>query len=129
MSRHGGAGDVMSWMGGALTRVVVDAGICGFHAKVEVTKTGKRRVSVVVESDCEAVAQMNGNLQDLGWLEALGPPGKSAVWDCAGQHLKHPCCPVPIGIMKAVEVELDLALPKDVVIHFEKVEESSPNDD
>jgi hypothetical protein len=32
-------------------------------------------------------------------------------------------CPVPIGILKAVEVELDLALPKDVVIHFEDTDE------
>jgi hypothetical protein len=112
-----------------LTRVVVEAGICGFSTIVVATKTGKRRVSVGVESDCEAVAQMNGDLQDMGWLEALGPPGKSVVWECACQHLQHPCCPVPIGIMKAIEVELDLALPKDVVIHFEKVDESSQDDE
>jgi len=112
-----------------LTRVVVEAGICGFTTTVEAAKTGKRRVSVVVESDCEAVAGMNGELEDVGWLEALGPPGKSVVWECACEHLKHPCCAVPIGIMKAIEVELDLALPKDVVIHFEKVEESSQDDE
>jgi hypothetical protein len=29
---------------------------------------------------------------------------------------------VPIGILKAIEVELDLALPKDVVIHFEHID-------
>jgi len=106
-----------------LTRVIVKAGICGFDTTVEATKTGKRTVSVVVQSDCEAVAGMNGDLENLGWLEALGPPGKSAVWQCVCQHLKHPSCPVPIGIMKAIEVELDLALPKDVVIHFERAEE------
>ena len=102
-----------------MTRVVVQAGICGFATTVEATKTGKRRVSVEVLSDCEGVAEMNGLLQDVDWLEALGPPTNSAVWDCACQHLQHPCCPVPIGILKAIEVELDLALPKDVVIHFE----------
>jgi hypothetical protein len=103
-----------------LTRVVVEAGICGFKTTIQATKTKKRRVSVVLESDCEAVADMNGDLQDVGWMEALGPPGQSAVWECACAHLKHPCCPVPIGILKAIEVELDLALPKDVVIHFEE---------
>lgn len=102
-----------------LTRVIVKAGICGFTTAIEAIKTGKRRVSVVVDSDCEAVAAMNGDLQDVGWLEALGPPGKSAVWECVAQHLKHPSCPVPIGIMKAIEAELDLALPRDVVIHFD----------
>jgi len=112
-----------------LTRVVVDAGICGFSTTVQATKTGKRRVSVVVGSDCEAVSEMNGQLQDMDWLEALGPPTNSAVWDCARQHLQHPCCPVPIGILKAIEVELDLALPKDVMIYFEKLEESSQSDE
>jgi hypothetical protein len=102
-----------------LTRVVVEAGICGFTTAIEATKTAKRRVSVVLDSGCEAVAAMNGDLQDLGWLEALAPPGKSAVWQCVCEHIKHPSCPVPIGIMKAIEAELDLALPKDVVIHFE----------
>ena len=105
-----------------MTRVVVEAGICGFTTIVEATKTAKRRVSVVVESDCEGVAEMNGELQDMDWLEALGPPTNSAVWECACQHLQHPCCPVPIGILKAIEVELDLALPKDVVIHFEHID-------
>jgi len=105
------------------TRLIVNAGICGFTTTVEVAKTAKRRVKVVLDSDCEAVAGMNGELEDVGWLEALGPPTGSAVWDCVCQHLKHPCCPVPIGILKAVEVELDLALPKDVVIHFEDKDE------
>jgi hypothetical protein len=107
--------------GAGVTRVVVEAGICGFTTTVEATKTGKRRVSVVVESDCEGVAEMNGQLQDMDWLEALGPPGKSVVWNCACAHIKHPSCPVPMGILKAIEVELDLALPKDVVIRFEHV--------
>jgi hypothetical protein len=102
-----------------VTRVVVEAGICGFTTTISAIKTGKRRVSVEVESDCEAVAELDGQLQDMGWLEALGPPGKSAVWECACAHIKHPSCPVPMGILKAIEVELDLALPRDVVIHFE----------
>jgi hypothetical protein len=105
-----------------VTRVVVEAGICGFTTTIEAKKAGKLEVSVEVESDCEAVAEMNGELQNLGWMEALGPPGKSAVWECACTHIKHPSCPVPMGILKAIEVELDLALPKDVVIHFVNTE-------
>ena len=105
-----------------MTRVTVDAGICGFGTAVEVSKTGRRRVSVVLTSDCEMVASMNGQLQDLEWLEVLGPPTDSAVWDCACEHLKHPSCPVPTAILKAIEVELELALPKDVVIHFDDPE-------
>lgn len=102
-----------------MTRVVVDAGICGLSTTVEATRIGRRRVSVLLRSDCEALASMNGEFDDLGWMEALRPPGESTVWECACAHLKHPCCPVPIGILKAIEVELELALPKDVAIRFE----------
>lgn len=105
-----------------MTRVIVNAGICGFRTTVEVRRIAKHRVSVVLSSDCEMVASMNGQLQDLEWLEVLGPPTDSAVWDCACEHLKHPSCPVPTAILKAIEVELELALPKDVVIHFEDPE-------
>jgi hypothetical protein len=107
-----------------MTRVSVDAGICGFTTIVEVSKIGRRKVSVVLTSGCEMVVSMDGQLQDLGWLEALAPPTDSAVWQCACQHLKHPACPVPTAILKAIEVELDLALPKDVVIHFENTDSS-----
>ena len=34
----------------------------------------------------------------------------------AAEHLVHPACPVPSGIIKAIEVEAGLALPKDVSI-------------
>lgn len=105
-----------------MTRVIVNAGICGSCTTVEVRRIAKHRVSVVLSSDCEMVESMNGQLQDLEWLEVLGPPTDSAVWDCACEHLKHPSCPVPTAILKAIEVELELALPKDVVIHFDDPE-------
>ena len=34
----------------------------------------------------------------------------------AAEHLVHPACPVPSGILKAIEVEFGLALPKDASI-------------
>ena len=34
----------------------------------------------------------------------------------AAEHLVHPACPVPSGIIKAIEVAAGLALPKDASI-------------
>jgi hypothetical protein len=31
----------------------------------------------------------------------------------------HVSCPIPVSILKAIEVEAELALPTDVIIHFE----------
>jgi hypothetical protein len=38
----------------------------------------------------------------------------------AAKHLMHPACPVPSGILKAIEVESGLALPKDASIKPKK---------
>ena len=39
----------------------------------------------------------------------------------AAQHCKHAACPVPSGIIKAIEVAAGLALPKDA--HIEVAQE------
>jgi hypothetical protein len=36
------------------------------------------------------------------------------------KHCAHAACPVPVGIIKAIEVEAGLALPADVIIKISK---------
>jgi hypothetical protein len=36
------------------------------------------------------------------------------------KHCYHAACPVPVGIIKAIEVEAKLALPKEVLIKVSK---------
>jgi hypothetical protein len=36
------------------------------------------------------------------------------------KHCFHAACPVPVGIIKAIEVEAKLALPKDVLMKIAK---------
>ena len=38
------------------------------------------------------------------------------TFQLTSQYLVHPACPVPCGIIKAVEVEAELAAPKDASI-------------
>jgi hypothetical protein len=38
------------------------------------------------------------------------------------KHCIHAACPVPVGIIKAVEVEAKLALPREVIIKVSKEE-------
>ena len=38
------------------------------------------------------------------------------IWQLAAKHRLHAACPVPVGILKAIEVEAGLALPADVSI-------------
>ena len=105
-----------------MTRVVVDAGICGLTTTVEVTKLSNRRAKVVIASGCEVVSEMGGQLQEVDWLDALRSAANSPVYSCAFQHIKHAACPVPSAILKAIEVEVGAALPRDVSIRFETPE-------
>lgn len=102
-----------------MTKIVVDPGICGFTAVVEVTRLSARRVRVVIDTDCEMVSGMNGELAGLDLRLASAPPGDSLVYKIAARHIGHAACPIPMAILKAIEVEVGAALPEDIIIHFE----------
>ena len=105
-----------------MTTVVIGAGICGFITKVEVVRLSARRVSVALDSDCEVVSQIAEQIRELNWQDTLREREKSLVYKSALQCIKHVACPVYVAIIKAVEVEVGVALPRDVVIHFETVD-------
>jgi len=105
-----------------MTRVVVNPGICGMKATVEVDRVGKRKVSVRITSDCEMVAKMGESLVELDQWDALKPLLHSEVYQCASECSLHTTCPVPMAILKAIEVEAGLALPRPVLVQFEPPE-------
>jgi hypothetical protein len=102
-----------------MTKVVVDAGICGFKAKFEVDKLSNRRVSVALSSECEMISRLAEKIKELDWQDTLKARDDSALFRAVLQYVKHIACPVPVAIIKAIEVEVGLALPKDVTIHFD----------
>lgn len=105
-----------------MTRVEVDAGSCGYSATIEAAKTDDRHVQVVIRSTCDQITAMNPDLTCLQWKgrghQVFRRMVESAVYQSAAQHIQHTACPVPAAILKAIEVEVGLALPKDVVITF-----------
>jgi hypothetical protein len=104
-----------------MTQVTVNGGNCGFNSAINVEKLDRTTVRVIVQSDCEHVAAMNPDLSSLEWRQTVfGRMNDSLVYQSASRHLKHAACPVPTAILKAIEVELRLALPKDIIIHFDK---------
>ena len=102
-----------------MTEVVVEAGICGFTATVKVTKLSNRKLGVVIASDCEILGELGNELQELDWPDALRSPGNTIVYESAFRHIKHTACTIPVAILKAIEVEVGAALPKDVSIRFQ----------
>ena len=106
-----------------MTRAVVDPGICGKTVTIEVIRVGKRRVRIQITSDCEKVTKLGESCIELDQWEALKPQVDSQVYKCASECRLHGACPVPMAILKAVEVEAGLALPRPVHLYFETTEQ------
>lgn len=66
-----------------MTRAVVNPGICGMSATIDIGKVGKRRVRVEITSDCEMVTKMGESLANLDLLDVLKPQVNSEVYKCA----------------------------------------------
>ena len=105
-----------------MTKVIIRSGSCGFISTVTAEKGADRKISIAIESDCEQVRKM---LEDIGTMErmdAFKGFADNPVYRSAAKRLKHVACPVPAGILKALEVAAGLNLPKDATIEFEKDE-------
>ena len=48
-----------------MTRVIVDAGICGFTVAVDIIKLSAHKVRVLIASECEMLSEM---LSEMGSL-------------------------------------------------------------
>src|SRR3990172_982188 len=104
------------------TRAEVFAGVCGHSATIEVTRIDDQHVQVVIQSECDQITAMNPDLARLQWKgkghEVFKRMADSAVYQSATKHIRHTACPIPSAILKAIEVETGVALPKDVTITF-----------
>ena len=101
-----------------MTIVEVDAGSCGFTTKIQVHKADAQTVRMVISSDCEMITKWGEELHTLDWGQCLRDFVDSPVFQCASKHIGHVACPVPVALLKAMEVEVGVALPVDVTIRF-----------
>lgn len=104
-----------------MTKVMIDPGICNLLTSVEAISEDGMEVTLKVKSGCVSINEMFkqlGNTFDAYEL-CLDKPGNGPLYDYAREHLPGHCgCPAIAGIIKAVEVECHLALPKDAKITF-----------
>ncbi len=101
-----------------MTAVEVDCGICGHHAIVEVSRESKTHIRVSVQTECEMLSSAVEQVDGAAWREALNPRNPNSVHAVMFQVIKHAGCPVPAAVAKAIEVEVGVALPRDVSISF-----------
>jgi hypothetical protein len=98
------------------TKACISAGVCGLQTTVTARMQGSH-CAVAIDSVCKSVQSLADELEELDPLSELfsqdEPP---RIWQLAAKHRLHAACPIPVGILKAIEVEAGLALPADVSI-------------
>ncbi|OGW45670.1 MAG: hypothetical protein A2078_10140 [Nitrospirae bacterium GWC2_57_9] len=103
-----------------MTTVMVDAGACGFSTTITVEKSKDGKMTLALETRCEMVQKMLEDIAILDRFATLSGFQNNPVYLSAARHLKHVACPVPSGILKALEVEAGLNVAKDVSTVFSK---------
>lgn len=102
-------------------RVVVEPGVCGFQCIVRAKRVENRRVRIgITSSGCKSIIQMAGLLEDILLRDLFSPPSRNPVFRSAERAGCHPSCPVPVGVLKAAECAMRMALARPASILFER---------
>ena len=102
-------------------KVLVDAGICGFHTRIHAESEDSQNVTFKIVSGCEKVRTFGEALTGKGPVDGyaeLGVGSEGVVLATARENLQGCCaaCAVPVAAFKAMQVAAGVALPKDVIL-------------
>lgn len=103
--------------GQEMVRVTVDPGICGFICSINAWKEGKA-VSFDIRSECDQIKKLAGELGPITLKDLFVPLSQCPLFRCAEASRCHLACPIPSSLVKAAEVVLGLALPREAMIRF-----------
>ncbi|MEW5872730.1 MAG: hypothetical protein AB1894_25955 [Chloroflexota bacterium] len=103
-----------------MAKAKIFSGVCGFTTQVEAVTEG-RTCHLKIESECKAIQKMADELSEVDPFQEISfRRGMPKVHAMGHEYCTHAACPVPVGIIKAVEVASGLALPRDVTIELSK---------
>ena len=100
-----------------MAKVEIDSGICGMQSTVWATADmNTYRCALRIESECDAIEKIGQEMPEVDAFQEISlrrGDGPLALQKGV-EHCYHSACPVPVGIIKAIEVASGLALPADV---------------
>jgi hypothetical protein len=99
------------------------AGNCGFSTQVEAQFQGQV-CQLTITSDCKAIQRLAAELTEVNPFQEISFRRElPQTYELGIKYCSHAACPVPSGIIKAVEIASGLALPSDVTIKLSKMNE------
>jgi hypothetical protein len=103
-----------------MAKAEVMAGNCGYTTQIEAKMNGKT-CELYINSECKAIQKMAEEIKQVSPYQEISFKRSIPLIHEAGvKHCTHAACPVPVSIIKAVEIEAGLALPTNVTIKLSK---------
>jgi len=103
-----------------MAKAEIMPGNCGFTATVETVMDGKN-CKIMIASDCSAIQKLAQELTQVNPFQEISfRRSTPVILQMGAKYCNHAACPVPVGIIKAVEVAAGLALATDVTIKLSK---------
>jgi len=100
-----------------MANVKVDAGACGFTVEIVATSEDMQHIKLDIRTDCPNFPEFIKEIKEVNAYDEIEPDSKAGkILNQWPKYLHCSACPVPSGIIKAVEVAAGLALPKDASI-------------
>lgn len=104
-----------------MAKATIMSGVCGFKTEVKAENSGNYKILLDIQSDCPAFSELNEVLKEVDGMDTImSKVGEGPIYDACRIDCKHSACPVPMGIIKVVEVAAGLALPRDVTVTLTK---------
>jgi len=99
--------------------VTAEPGICGFPCTIKAQKLDNGTVTIEINgSECKQIQRLSTGLTGMSLKELFMPLTRNPVYTAAEKSGCHPSCSIPAAVLKAVEVALGMALPREVTIKF-----------
>lgn len=106
---------------GTRDRVIVnvDPGACRLLSQVIGWIDDDGLLRVEITSDCKFVTEFGKRLPPLDVMEVLKMPySENHIYVQGGKTLKHATCPIPLAVLKCLEVAGGMGVKKDVHLTF-----------
>jgi hypothetical protein len=97
----------------------VDPGACGFACRIEGWRKQDRVAGFkILDSECRMINKLSAAIDELAIKDLFLPITRNPVFITAERACCHTACPVPVAIIKTLEVVLGLAVAKEVSLRF-----------
>lgn len=105
-----------------MAKAEIHPGNCGFTTTVEAIMDGDI-CKLSIASECKAIQKLAQDLTEVNpYQEISFRRNTPQTLQMGAKYCTHAACPVPVGIIKAVELEMGMTLPMDVIIKLAKTD-------